>query len=32
VDSGNIKGLTILVSPGDWDFWVDDVSFFRKAP
>jgi hypothetical protein len=29
IDPGNIKGITFLISPGDWDFWLDDVSFYR---
>jgi hypothetical protein len=32
VDPGNIKGVTLLISPGDWDIWIDDVAFFRNAP
>jgi hypothetical protein len=31
VDSGNIKGVTLLITPGDWDIWIDDVAFFRTA-
>jgi hypothetical protein len=29
IDPGNIKRLNMLVSAGDWDFWVDDVAFYR---
>jgi hypothetical protein len=29
VDRGNIKGVTVLISPGDWDIWVDDIALFR---
>lgn len=29
IDRGNIKRLNILASAGDWDFWVDDIAFYR---
>jgi hypothetical protein len=32
VDSGNLKGVTLLIAPGDWDIWIDDVAFFRTIP
>jgi hypothetical protein len=29
LDSGNIKKIQFLMSAGDWDFWIDDIGFFR---
>jgi hypothetical protein len=31
IDNGNISRLNILASAGDWDFWVDEVAFYRAA-
>lgn len=30
IDAGNLTALAIVIAPGDWDFWVDDLSFFRR--
>jgi hypothetical protein len=29
IDSGNVRGITFLLAPGDWDFWLDDVALYR---
>lgn len=29
VDSSHLARIQILLTPGDWDFWIDDLRFFR---
>jgi len=29
IDPGNIRGMKVLMSPGDWDIWFDDIAFYR---
>ena len=29
LDSGNLVKIQLLLGPGDWDLWIDDVAFFR---
>jgi hypothetical protein len=29
IDNGNIVRLNFLASAGNWDFWIDDVAFYR---
>jgi hypothetical protein len=31
IDSARLKRLQVLITAGDWDFWIDDFAFFRVA-
>jgi hypothetical protein len=30
LDPSSIQGIQLVFSPGDWDVWIDDISFYRE--
>jgi hypothetical protein len=31
IDPAQIRRLQVLLTAGDWDFWIDDISFYRES-
>jgi hypothetical protein len=31
IDTTRLKRIQVLIAAGDWDFWIDDIGFYRMA-
>ncbi|MGC4095012.1 MAG: hypothetical protein QM756_45260 [Polyangiaceae bacterium] len=31
-ESNKLKKFQFLMNFGNWDYWIDDISFYRKKP